>query len=107
MFLHAGIKFPWFVFFQRDSGLRPKDAPWNMGAAMVIFWRHQPNIVRIIRGEERAVAMQVDRAGAERSGRLRGGSNVGSIDRGVSRLSLGQWVVAHQIIQIIGSGRLG
>jgi multicomponent Na+:H+ antiporter subunit D len=30
-------KFPWFVFFQRDSGLRPKDAPWNMGAAMVIF----------------------------------------------------------------------
>ena len=37
VFLHAGIKFPWFVFFQRDSGLRPKDAPWNMGAAMVIF----------------------------------------------------------------------
>ncbi|MGD9257800.1 MAG: proton-conducting transporter membrane subunit, partial [Gammaproteobacteria bacterium] len=28
VFLHAGIKFPWFVFFQRDSGLRPKDAPW-------------------------------------------------------------------------------
>ncbi|MEM1175277.1 MAG: Na(+)/H(+) antiporter subunit D [Pseudomonadota bacterium] len=37
VFLHAGIKFPWFVFFQKDSGLRPKDAPWNMGAAMVIF----------------------------------------------------------------------
>ncbi len=37
VFLHAGIKFPWFVFFQRDSGLRPQDAPWNMGAAMVIF----------------------------------------------------------------------
>ncbi len=37
VFLHAGIKFPWFVFFQRDSGLRPEDAPWNMGAAMVIF----------------------------------------------------------------------
>jgi len=37
VFLHAGIKFPWFVFFNRDSGLRPKDAPWNMGAAMVIF----------------------------------------------------------------------
>lgn len=37
VFLHAGIKFPWFVFFQRDSGLRPKDAPWNMGLAMVIF----------------------------------------------------------------------
>ena len=37
VFLHAGIKFPWFVFFQKDSGLRPKDAPWNMGAAMVGF----------------------------------------------------------------------
>ena len=36
VFLHAGIKFPWFVFFQKDSGLRPKDAPWNMGAAMVL-----------------------------------------------------------------------
>ncbi len=37
VFLHAGIKFPWFVFFQKDSGLRPKDAPWNMGAAMLVF----------------------------------------------------------------------
>ena len=37
VFLHAGIKFPWFVFFQRDSGLRPKDAPWNMSAAMLIL----------------------------------------------------------------------
>ncbi|MCB1757466.1 MAG: Na(+)/H(+) antiporter subunit D, partial [Gammaproteobacteria bacterium] len=37
VFLHAGIKFPWFVFFQRDSGLRPKDAPWNMALAMVVF----------------------------------------------------------------------
>ena len=37
VFLHAGIKFPWFVFFQRDSGLRPKDAPWNMSAAMILF----------------------------------------------------------------------
>ncbi len=37
VFLHAGIKFPWFVFFQRDSGLRPKDAPWNMAVAMVLF----------------------------------------------------------------------
>ena len=37
VFLHAGIKFPWFVFFQRDSGLRPKDAPWNMAAAMVLL----------------------------------------------------------------------
>ena len=37
VFLHAGIKFPWFVFFQKDSGLRPKDAPWNMAAAMVLL----------------------------------------------------------------------
>jgi multicomponent Na+:H+ antiporter subunit D len=34
VFLHAGIKFPWFVFFQKDSGLRPKDAPLNMSLAM-------------------------------------------------------------------------
>jgi len=37
VFLHAGIKFPWFVFFQKDSGLRPDDPPWNMKAAMVLF----------------------------------------------------------------------
>jgi len=37
VFLHAGIKFPWFVFFQKDSGLRPKDAPWNMAIAMAFF----------------------------------------------------------------------
>ncbi len=37
VFLHAGIKYPWFVFFQRDSGLRPRDAPWNMGLAMLLF----------------------------------------------------------------------
>lgn len=37
VFLHAGIKFPWFVFFQNDSGLRPKDPPWNMKAAMLLF----------------------------------------------------------------------
>lgn len=37
VFLHAGIKFPWFVFFQKDSGMRPKDAPWNMAAAMVLM----------------------------------------------------------------------
>jgi multicomponent Na+:H+ antiporter subunit D len=37
VFLHAGIKFPWFVFFQKDSGMRPKDAPWNMAAAMVFL----------------------------------------------------------------------
>ncbi|NKI34934.1 Na(+)/H(+) antiporter subunit D [Wenzhouxiangella sp. XN79A] len=37
VFLHAGIKFPWFVFFQKDSGLRPKEAPWNMRLAMILF----------------------------------------------------------------------
>ncbi|HXF67422.1 MAG TPA: Na(+)/H(+) antiporter subunit D, partial [Burkholderiales bacterium] len=37
VFLHAGIKFPWFVFFQKDSGLRPADPPWNMRIAMLLF----------------------------------------------------------------------
>ncbi len=37
VFLHAGIKFPWFVFFQKDSGLRPPDPPWNMRLAMYLF----------------------------------------------------------------------
>ncbi len=36
-FLYAGIKFPWFVFFQKDSGLRPADPPLNMRLAMVLF----------------------------------------------------------------------
>ncbi|MCF8481503.1 MAG: Na(+)/H(+) antiporter subunit D [Rhodospirillum sp.] len=37
VFLHAGIKFPWFVFFQKDQGLRPPDPPWNMRAAMIFM----------------------------------------------------------------------
>jgi multicomponent Na+:H+ antiporter subunit D len=37
VFLHAGIKFPWFVFFQKDSGLRPADPPLNMRLAMLLF----------------------------------------------------------------------
>jgi multicomponent Na+:H+ antiporter subunit D len=37
VFLHAGIKFPWFVFFQKDSGLRPPEPPWNMRCAMIFF----------------------------------------------------------------------
>jgi len=37
VFLHAGIKFPWFVFFQKDSGLRPPDPPANMTGAMWIL----------------------------------------------------------------------
>lgn len=30
VFLHAGIKFPYFVFFNKDRGLRPKEAPKSM-----------------------------------------------------------------------------
>ena len=37
VFLHAGIKFPWFVFFQKDSGLRPADPPASMRWAMMLF----------------------------------------------------------------------
>jgi multicomponent Na+:H+ antiporter subunit D len=37
VFLHAGIKFPWFIFFQKDSGLRPPDPPLNMRMAMIFF----------------------------------------------------------------------
>ena len=37
VFLHAGIKFPWFVFFQKDSGMRPAEAPRNMLLAMTVF----------------------------------------------------------------------
>ncbi len=37
VFLHAGIKFPWFVFFQKDSGLRPPEPPPSMRFAMVLF----------------------------------------------------------------------
>ncbi len=37
VFLHAGIKFPWFVFFQKDSGLRPAEPPASMRSAMVFF----------------------------------------------------------------------
>lgn len=37
VFLHAGIKFPWFVFFQKDSGLRPPDPPRSMRIAMILM----------------------------------------------------------------------
>lgn len=37
VFLHAGIKFPWFVFFQKDSGLRPAEPPLSMRAAMLLM----------------------------------------------------------------------
>jgi multicomponent Na+:H+ antiporter subunit D len=37
VFLHAGIKFPWFVFFHKDSGLRPEEPPASMRWAMLAF----------------------------------------------------------------------
>lgn len=37
VFLHAGIKYPWFVFFGKDCGLRPSDPPWNMRIAMLVM----------------------------------------------------------------------
>ena len=37
VFLHAGVKYPWFVFFQKDSGLRPEEPPKNMQFAMFVF----------------------------------------------------------------------
>lgn len=36
VFHHAGIKIPYFAFFAHDSGLRVKEAPWNMLLAMGI-----------------------------------------------------------------------
>ncbi len=33
---YAGLKVPFFAFFAKDSGLRPKEAPWNMLLAMGI-----------------------------------------------------------------------
>ena len=33
---HSGIKIPYFTFFGHDSGLRPKEAPFNMLVAMAI-----------------------------------------------------------------------
>jgi multicomponent Na+:H+ antiporter subunit D len=37
VFLHAGFKFIWFVFFQKDSGLRPAEPPRSMRWTMVFF----------------------------------------------------------------------
>lgn len=36
VFLHTGIKVPYFAFFAKDSGLRPKEAPFHMLLAMGI-----------------------------------------------------------------------
>ncbi|MCB9934064.1 MAG: Na(+)/H(+) antiporter subunit D [Planctomycetes bacterium] len=37
VFIDACVKLTWFVFFQKDSGLRPPEVPWNMRAAMIGF----------------------------------------------------------------------
>ncbi|RKX30866.1 MAG: Na(+)/H(+) antiporter subunit D, partial [Verrucomicrobia bacterium] len=37
VFLHAGIKFPYFVFFAKDKGLRPPEAPRPMLIGMGIL----------------------------------------------------------------------
>ncbi len=37
VFLHAGIKFPYFVFFAKDSGLRPGETNRSMLLAMAIM----------------------------------------------------------------------
>ena len=37
VFLHAGIKFPYFVFFAKDNGLRPGEPPRHMLAAMALL----------------------------------------------------------------------
>ncbi len=35
-FLYVGLRFPWFTFFDRDSGLRPSEPPLTMRMAMII-----------------------------------------------------------------------
>jgi len=37
VFLHAGIKFPYFVFFAKDKGLRPGESNWSMLIAMAFM----------------------------------------------------------------------
>lgn len=37
VFIDIGLKWPWYIFFNRDSGLRPRDPPLPMKAAMVFF----------------------------------------------------------------------
>ena len=36
VFLHAGIKFPWFVFFHKDKNIMAEDPPIYMRSAMVV-----------------------------------------------------------------------
>jgi multicomponent Na+:H+ antiporter subunit D len=35
--LFVGIKLPWYMFFQKDSGQRPPEPPWNMRWAMYLM----------------------------------------------------------------------
>ena len=35
--LFVGIKLPWYMFFQKDSGQRPPEPPWNMRYAMYLM----------------------------------------------------------------------
>jgi multicomponent Na+:H+ antiporter subunit D len=35
--LFVGIKLPWYMFFQKDSGRRPPEPPWNMRYAMYLM----------------------------------------------------------------------
>ncbi len=37
VFIDIGLKWPWYIFFNKDLGLRPKDPPFAMQAAMVLF----------------------------------------------------------------------
>jgi multicomponent Na+:H+ antiporter subunit D len=37
VFLYAGIRFPWLVFFQTGSCRGTQDAPWNMSIAMIVM----------------------------------------------------------------------
>ena len=36
VFHHSGIKIPYFAFFAHDSGIRCREAPWNMLLAMAV-----------------------------------------------------------------------
>jgi multicomponent Na+:H+ antiporter subunit D len=37
VFLHAGIKFPWFVFFSHNKNLQAQDPPLNIKLAMIFM----------------------------------------------------------------------
>ncbi len=37
VFIDIGLKWPWYIFFAKDAGLRPKDPPIAMRAGMTLF----------------------------------------------------------------------